>query len=146
MEHGPTPLWMLPAWQTIQPDDAVAHAPYSNMDRSSTIPAPQASSGQVGGSADRSQPNCGSDNLSADSNTALQELKAMSKSQVSSVTQSVCTATRSLLCVCCCRCCGTCPVQRPWRMYDKIRKHAYGSWCVTFRCFPPSINFGAFLL
>ena len=90
VEDGPTPAWMLPAWQRFLPDDAVANVPGNSTDRSSVTHAPEASNGQGDDSAQQLQPDSatnGLEMLSADPSRALQELLAMPKSKVSSIVQ-----------------------------------------------------------
>lgn len=118
VDNGPTPYWMLPAWQGFQPDYAVAHMPYSSEGVSTVIQAAEANNGQED-AAGRLQPNCASDDLdvlSADYGTALQELAALPKSKVSSITSVVCTAWYAFTAACVAasawRLSG-CPVLRP---------------------------------
>ena len=103
VEDGPTPAWMLPAWQMFQPDDADAHLHYNSTDRSSGTHAAEASNEQGDGLAQQLQPDSaanGLEVLSADPSRALQELMAMPKSKVSSTIQDfyICS---SLICTCC---------------------------------------------
>ena len=88
VEVGPTPAWMLPAWQRYWPDDDAAYVSPSSLDTSSSTHAAGASSAQGNNSADHLQPNGASDNfktMSADHDTVLQELVDMPKSKVSSI-------------------------------------------------------------
>ena len=92
VDDGPTPAWMLTAyaWQSFQPDNAAAYVPNNSTNRMSIIHAAEASNGQADDTAEHSQPNCASGDLtvlSADYSRALQELVAMSKSQVSRIMQ-----------------------------------------------------------
>ena len=92
VDNGPTPYWMLPAWQGFQPDYATAQLPYSVQDVSTATPAAEANNGQEDNAAGRLQPKCASNDLevlSADYGTALQEFVALPKSKVISITSDV---------------------------------------------------------
>ena len=99
VDAGPTPAWMLPAWQRCWPDeDAAAFVPGSSMDMSSTTHAAGASSGHGDNSADQLQPQRASQEMmSADYNVVLQELFGMPKSKVSSITQFAAGLTLQML-------------------------------------------------
>ena len=102
VSDGPTPAWMLPAWQRLQPDNAADCMTYSSTDSRSVTHASEASNGHGDGLADQSQPNCASDSaqtLRVVNSRAMhaQALAAMSKPKVSSIIQFVCTIMHFLL-------------------------------------------------
>ena len=143
---GPIPAWMLPAWQRIQPDNAVASVAYNSTDWSSTTHFAEASNGPADASAEQSQPHCASGNLkmlSADYSTALQELEAMPKSQVGHIMQQqktgyllrVLSVLMHLL-------------KDQVAIQDTVRRayiqqstgSRHGSMRITLQCFAPSIT------
>ena len=110
VEDGPTPAWMLTAyaWQRFQPDNAAAYVPYNSSEQSSTTHSAEASNGQGNDLAEQSRSNCASGSfkkLSNDHSTALQELIAMSKLEVSHICVShkpqSHAATRNWIFSCC---------------------------------------------
>lgn len=99
VDNGPTPYWMLPAWQGFQPDYAAAHMPYSSQDVSTITHAAEASNGR----GDELHANSASDNfevLGADYGTAVQQLLALPKSKVSNTVSLLHTACYAFASVC----------------------------------------------